>query len=86
MPSARRARSIYRRHDKNNSIQIHILKAIKYALAALVLAAIPVFAAEKKLTKACEKCCKDAAGCKECCKDAKAPCGTNCCKAKKKDK
>ncbi len=55
------------------------MKTIKLAIAALALAAIPIFAADKA-NKACDKCCKDKGKeCAVCCKDAGKECGKDCC-------
>ena len=61
------------------------MRTIQLVIAALALAAMPAFAAEKKMTKECDACCKEKpGGCKACCADAGKKCGTDCCKKERK--
>lgn len=60
------------------------MKTLQLAIAALALLALPAFAADKKMSKACDKCCKDTGKeCKTCCADAGKKCGVDCCKHEK---
>lgn len=56
------------------------MKTIQLALAALSLFAMPACVANKNMSTACDKCCKDTGKvCKTCCADAGKTCGKDCC-------